>query len=223
MGMSGPRDVSFDAAESAGELRASRNSGREPWRRRAQRHARALRRRRHRGGARLHRPRARRRTARPSAGDGSASGELSVPPRALLAGRAGLQAPLSAHNIDVALESGEAQAAGARAMSPSTPRESSTARSRSASPAPRRSPPSSPRCRRSGRRSATPSPAAIFAFGQPATLDGEPASELTWRSSAARRRSARSRSRCRACRSSSVSIRRAGGRNRAPPSPGPPR
>ncbi len=40
---------------------------------------------------------------------GSASGQLSVPPRALLAGRAGLAAPIAARDIDIALDSGGAR------------------------------------------------------------------------------------------------------------------
>jgi hypothetical protein len=39
--------------------------------------------------------------------DGTASAQLSVPPRALLSGKAGLQAPLSARGIRVSLTSGE--------------------------------------------------------------------------------------------------------------------
>jgi len=40
---------------------------------------------------------------------GSASGELSVPPRALLAGRAALQAPIWARDIDIDVQSGGAR------------------------------------------------------------------------------------------------------------------
>jgi hypothetical protein len=40
---------------------------------------------------------------------GSASGQISIPPRALLAGRAGITAPVSAHAIDIALNSGGAR------------------------------------------------------------------------------------------------------------------
>jgi hypothetical protein len=40
---------------------------------------------------------------------GIVSGELSVPPRALLAGRAGMQAPIAARGINIALESGGAR------------------------------------------------------------------------------------------------------------------
>lgn len=40
---------------------------------------------------------------------GIVSGELSAPPRALLAGRAGMQAPIAARGIDIALESGGAR------------------------------------------------------------------------------------------------------------------
>ena len=40
---------------------------------------------------------------------GSLEGELSVPPRALLSGEAGLQAPISARGIEIRLESGGAQ------------------------------------------------------------------------------------------------------------------
>ena len=91
-------------------------------------------------------------------------GELSVPPRALLAGRAGLQAPLSARGIDVALESGGArvQAEGDddRRRGRHPRRHDGAARS----PAPKRSRPSSPRCRRSGRSSATRSVGGALRF-----------------------------------------------------------
>jgi len=40
---------------------------------------------------------------------GIVAGELSVPPRALLAGRAGMQAPVAARSINIALESGGAR------------------------------------------------------------------------------------------------------------------
>ena len=49
--------------------------------------------------------------------DGRASAHLSIPPRALLSGRAGLQAPISARDIDVVLALGDAKIAAAGELS----------------------------------------------------------------------------------------------------------
>jgi hypothetical protein len=108
---------------------------------------------------------------------GRAFGEISVPPRALLSGRAALQAPLSANGIDVFLESGEArlQALGDLSIDVEGIVDGTvTLRIAGTEALPGFIAALPPGRQQIGNAVA----GAIFAFGQPTTLDGEPASEM---------------------------------------------
>ncbi len=108
---------------------------------------------------------------------GSASGHVSLPPRALISGRAALQMPLSANNVKVSLERGEArlQALGDVAIDAEGIVDGTiTLRIAGAEALPAFIAALPPKRQQIGNAIA----GAIFAFGQPATLDGEEASEL---------------------------------------------
>ena len=109
---------------------------------------------------------------------GTAAGELSVPPRALLAGRAGMQAPVWARGIDVALESGGAKfrVAGEIAVDAEGIIDGQMiVRVGGAESLPAVIAALPPAWQKFGNAVA----GGLFAFGKAATLDGEPASELT--------------------------------------------
>jgi len=108
---------------------------------------------------------------------GSASGHVSLPPRALLSGRAALQAPLSANNVELSLESGEArlEALGDVAIDAEGIVDGTiTLRIAGADALSAFIAALPPERQQIGNAVA----GAIFAFGQPVTLDGEEASEL---------------------------------------------
>ncbi len=109
---------------------------------------------------------------------GTAAGELSVPPRALLAGRAAVQAPIWARAIDVALQSGAARFKAEGEISVDAEGIVDGAitlriAGLEALPAFIAALPERVQQRGFGLVG------AIFALGPPTTLDGEPASELT--------------------------------------------
>lgn len=109
--------------------------------------------------------------------DGRAAVSLSVPPRALLAGRAGLQPPLSAEDLDVLLWSGEArlQAVGNVAVDAEGVLDGTvTLRIAGAKDLPAFIAALPPEHHQLGNAIA----GAMFAFGTPTTLEGQPASEL---------------------------------------------
>jgi hypothetical protein len=109
---------------------------------------------------------------------GSASGHLSVPPRALLAGRAGLAAPLTARAIEIALDSGGARlnAEGEISVDADGILDGAiTLRIAGAEALPVFIAALPPQLQMHGNAIV----GALFAFGRPATIDGEPASELT--------------------------------------------
>jgi hypothetical protein len=108
---------------------------------------------------------------------GSASGHVSLPPRALASGRTALQTPLSANNVEVTLASGEArlQALGDVAIDAEGIVDGTvTLRIAGADALPAFIAALPPERQQIGNAIA----GAIFAFGQPTTLDGEQASEL---------------------------------------------
>ena len=108
---------------------------------------------------------------------GNASGHLSVPPRALLAGRAGLAAPISARAIDVTVESGGAKFNGEGTLSIDADGVLDgvvTLRVTGADALPDVIAGLPPQMQNLGNAFV----ATLFAFGRPTTLDGEPASEL---------------------------------------------
>jgi hypothetical protein len=109
---------------------------------------------------------------------GIVSGELSVPPRALLAGRAGMQAPIAAHAINIALESGGARfkAEGEMSVDGEGIVDGNLVfkiAGAEALPAVIAALPEAWRAKANG------AVAGLFVLGTPTTLDGEPASELT--------------------------------------------
>ncbi len=109
---------------------------------------------------------------------GSAAGELSVPPRALLAGRAAMQAPITMRAIDIALESGGAKlkAEGEIAVDAEGVLDGAiTLRVAGAAALPALIAALPPAWQKLGNVVA----GGLFAFGKATTLDGEPASELT--------------------------------------------
>jgi hypothetical protein len=109
--------------------------------------------------------------------DGRAAASLSVPPRALLAGRAGLRPPLSAEDLDVLLSSGEArlQALGNLAVDAEGVLDGTvTLRIAGANDLPAFIAALPPEHQQLGNAIA----GAMFAFGTPTTLEGQPASEL---------------------------------------------
>jgi hypothetical protein len=108
---------------------------------------------------------------------GSASGTLSVPPRAFLAGRAALQTPLSAHAIRIALTSGGAtmQIEGDVTVNAAGVVDGSLMlRIAGADALPAFVAALPPAQQPIGNAAA----GALFVFGRPTTLDGEPASEI---------------------------------------------
>lgn len=110
--------------------------------------------------------------------DGSVAALLSVPPRALLSGRAALQAPLSARDIKVMLENGEAklQAEGDIAVDAEGILDGTiTLRLAGAEGLSDFIAALPPDARKAGNAIA----GAMLAFGRPTELDGAPASELT--------------------------------------------
>lgn len=109
---------------------------------------------------------------------GSAAGHLSIPPRALLAGRAALQAPIAANGIAVALESGGAKlhAAGDVAVDEEGILDGTiTLRIAGADKLPAFIAALPPQRQQIGNAFV----GAILAFGTQTTLDGQAASELT--------------------------------------------
>ena len=109
---------------------------------------------------------------------GTAAGELSVPPRALIAGRAAMQAPVWARGIDVALQSGGAKfrVAGEIAVDAEGILDGQlTLRVGGAEALPAFLAALPSDWQKVGNAVA----GGLFAFGRAATLDGEPASELT--------------------------------------------
>ena len=108
---------------------------------------------------------------------GSASGHLSVPPRALLAGRAGLAAPISAHAIDIALDSGGARlnAVGDISVDAEGILDGAiTLRIAGTERLPAFIAALPPQLQSHGNAVV----GALLAFGRPTTIDGEPASEV---------------------------------------------
>jgi hypothetical protein len=108
---------------------------------------------------------------------GSASGHLSVPPRALLAGRAGLTAPLSARAIDIALSSDGARfnARGELSVDAEGIVDGAITISVAGVEAlPQVIAALPPQLQNAGNAVV----GALFAFGRPTTIDGEPASEV---------------------------------------------
>jgi hypothetical protein len=110
--------------------------------------------------------------------DGRGSAWISVPPRALLAGRGGLQAPISARIVDIRLSSGEARvqaqgdlAADAEGILDGTV----TLRIAGAEALPAFIAALPPEYQQLGNAAA----GGLLAFGTASTLDGEPASEIT--------------------------------------------
>ncbi len=109
---------------------------------------------------------------------GTAAGELSVPPRALLAGRAGMQAPVWARGIDVYLESGGAKfrVAGDIAVDAEGILDGQMVlRVGGAEALPAVIAALPQKWQKLGNAVA----GGLFAFGKATTLDGKPASELT--------------------------------------------
>ena len=109
---------------------------------------------------------------------GTAAGEFSVPPRALLAGRAAMQAPVWARGIDVALESGGAKfhVGGEISVDGQGVIDGEmTLRVGGADKLPAVIAQLPPAWQKFGNAVA----GGLFAFGKTATLDGQPASELT--------------------------------------------
>jgi hypothetical protein len=108
---------------------------------------------------------------------GTASGIISAPPRALLSGSAGLQAPLSAHAIQVTLTSGGAtmQLEGDLAVDAEGIVDGAlTLRIAGAEALPTFVAALPEEQRQIG----TAAAGALFIFGRPTTLNGEPASEI---------------------------------------------
>ncbi len=108
---------------------------------------------------------------------GSASGHLSVPPRALLNGRAGLSAPISARAIDIVLDSDGAKlkAVGQLSVDAAGVLDGAiTLRIAGADQLPAFIAKLPPQMQNLGNAVV----GALFAFGRPATVDGEPASEI---------------------------------------------
>ncbi len=109
--------------------------------------------------------------------DGYGSALLSVPPRALLAGRAALQAPISAQGVDVNLSAGDArlQAAGDVSVdSEGIVDGTITLRVAGSEALPALLATLPPEQQKAGNAAI----GAMIAFGSPTTLDGERASEL---------------------------------------------
>ena len=108
---------------------------------------------------------------------GTAAGELSVPPRALLAGRAAMQAPVWARGIEIALQSGGAKinVGGEISVDGDGVIDGQiTLRVGGADKLPAVIAQLPPAWQKHGNAVA----GGLFAFGKAATLDGEPASEL---------------------------------------------
>lgn len=108
---------------------------------------------------------------------GSASGHLSVPPRALLAGRAGLEAPITARAIDIKLDSRGARLNAIGALSVDADGRLSgeiTLRIAGADQLPSFIAQLPPQMQNLGNAFI----GALFAFGRPAEIDGDPASEV---------------------------------------------
>lgn len=108
---------------------------------------------------------------------GSAAAELSVPPRALATGRASLQAPVWARNIDVALQSSGAafQAAGDIAIDAEGILDGELTLKIAGAEA---LPGLIAKLPQDWQRKANGAVGGIFLFGTPTTLDGKTASEL---------------------------------------------
>lgn len=109
---------------------------------------------------------------------GTASGHLSVPPRALLAGRAGIAAPVTARDIDIRLNSGEARfnAHGEISVDANGILDGSITLTIAGTEAlPTFIAALPPQLQMHGNAIV----GAIFALGRPTEMDGEPASELT--------------------------------------------
>lgn len=108
---------------------------------------------------------------------GSASGHLSLPPRALLAGRAGLTAPISARAITIALDSAGARlnAEGELTVDAEGVVDGAiTLRIAGADALPAVIKALPPQTQNLGNAVV----GALFAFGRPTTIDGEPGSEV---------------------------------------------
>ena len=109
--------------------------------------------------------------------DGSVAARLSAPPRGLLAGRSGLEAPIEARDLDVVLANGDArlQAEGDIAVDAEGVLDGTiTLRLAGAEALGAFIASLPPQARKAGNAIA----GAMLAFGSPAELDGEPASEL---------------------------------------------
>jgi hypothetical protein len=109
---------------------------------------------------------------------GTASGELSIPPRALLAGRSAIQAPVWARGLDVSLESGGAKfhlAGDISVDAEGIVDGQMTLRVGGATELPAVIAALPEKWQKLGNAVA----GGLFAFGKAATLDGKPASELT--------------------------------------------
>ena len=110
--------------------------------------------------------------------DGSVAARLSVPPRALLAGRAGLRAPLAVRDLQLMLANGEArlQAGGDIEVDAEGVLDGTvTLRLAGAEGLGTVIAGLPPEARKAGNALA----GAMLAFGRPTEIDGEPASELT--------------------------------------------
>lgn len=109
---------------------------------------------------------------------GSASGSLSVPPKALLAGRAGIKLPVSAHAIDINIDSGGARfaATGDISLDATGVLDGTiTLRIAGAKAFPALIAMLPPKLQKKGFAAI----ASAFAVGRPTTIDGEPGSEIT--------------------------------------------
>lgn len=109
---------------------------------------------------------------------GTASGHISVPPRALLAGRAGIAAPITARAIEIALDSRGARfkAQGEISVDRNGILDGSiTLRIAGIEALPTFIAALPPQLQMHGNAIV----GALFAFGRPTEMDGEPASELT--------------------------------------------
>lgn len=178
VGMNGPRDVSFDTADLEAELAVPRLPVQKIVAKRAEGSLAPS----ANGGTNLAGSFTDLRISTGGAElpsfSGTAVGELSVPPRALLSGRAGLQAPVWARGIDVTLESGGAKFRVVGDISVDAEGivdGQMTLRVAGAEQLPAVIAALPQKWQKLGNAVA----GGLFAFGRATTLDGKPASELT--------------------------------------------